>query len=327
MLHILLFWAAKGIDGFRCDMCEMTPPEFWSYSIAAVKQRFPALVFIGEAYSPANYRRYISAGFDYLYDKSGLYDLLRATVAGHAGLDRLQDYLHSEIKGIEHAMLTFLENHDEQRFASVQFAGSSRRAVPLMTLAATLHPSPVMIYFGQEVGAKASGATGFSGDDGRTSIFDYTHVVEIQQWANGGRFDGGLLSPEQTELRAFYSRLLNICFCEEAIVNGRFGNLFECNANGKSLGFNQYMNCAFARYTEHSRLIVFVTIDDIAPDLYLKLSAEVFADMGLRGDSTYTIEDVLLSDFKTTIKGDDLVSTGLHFVGKPMSAAILRIEN
>ncbi|MDR1583201.1 MAG: alpha-amylase family protein [Prevotellaceae bacterium] len=326
MLEILMFWAAKGVDGFRCDMCEMVPPEFWEYAITSVKKQYPMTVFIGEAYSPANYKRYIASGFDYLYDKSGLYDLLRAAITGRRSLDKLQDYLNSEIKGMEHNMLTFLENHDEQRFASAQFADSPDKAVPLMTLVATLHSSAVMIYFGQEVGAKALGATGFSGDDGKTSIFDYTHVPEIRQWANNGRFDGGLLTPEQSALRNFYSRLLNICHSEDAIANGRFGNLFECNADGKSPGFNQYMNCAFARYTDNNRLIIFVTIDYVAPNLYLKLPADLFADMNLDRDSLYTVEDILLSGYKTTIKGNDFILTGLHFTSKPMSAAILRIN-
>jgi glycosidase len=325
MLDILMFWASKGVDGFRCDMCEMVPSEFWKYAISSVKKQYPSIIFIGEAYSPSNYKRYIASGFDYLYDKSGLYDLLRDAVTGRSGLDKLQNYLHSEIKGIERNMLTFLENHDEQRFASAQFAGSPDKAVPLMALIATLHPSPVMIYFGQELGAKALGATGFSGDDGRTSIFDYTHIPEIQQWANNGRFDGGLLTPEQSALRNFYSRLLNICLFDDAIANGRFGDLFESNANGKSNGFNQYMNYAFARYTADSRLIIFITIDYVAPDLFLKLSPNLFSDMGLCKDLTYTVEDILLSDYKTTVKGEDLILNGLHFIGNPMSAAILKI--
>jgi hypothetical protein len=49
--------------------------------------------------------------------------------------------------------------------------------------------------------------------------------------------------------------------------------------------------------------------------------------MGLNRDSYLTIKDILLSDYETTIKGEDLIPAGLHFTGKPMSAAILRIEN
>jgi glycosidase len=335
MMRILQFWANKGIDGFRCDMCEMVPVEFWKYAITAVKDRLPEIIFIGEAYYPDNYRDLLSAGFDYLYDKTGLYDLLRAAITGYASLYQLQEYLDSGIKGIQHNMLTFLENHDEQRFASVQFAGDPFKAIPLMTLAATLHSSPVMIYFGQEVGAKASGATGFSGDDGKTSIFDYTHIPELQQWVNNGRFDGGLLTPKQTKLRNFYSKLLNICRSEEAIACGCFENLFGSNTGYydfdemktyfMSDGFNKYMNCVFARYTKNSRLIIFVTIDRIAPDLNIMLSKKIFNNMGLHKNKNYMVEDILLSDYKKTIKGINFISPGLHFTGKPMSAAILRI--
>jgi glycosidase len=330
MMRILQFWANRGVDGFRCDMCEMVPKEFWEYAITAVKERSPEIIFIGEAYDPDNYRDYLSAGFDYLYDKTGLYNLLRAAITGYSSLYKMLEYLDSGIKGIQHNLLTFLENHDEQRFASPYFADDPFKAIPLMTLAATLHPSPVMIYFGQEVGAKALGKTGFSGDDGKTSIFDYTHVPELQQWINNGRFDGGQLTPEQKKLRNFYSKILNICRSEEAIASGRFGNLLGANSgpggiDEQTYGFNKYMNYAFARYTENSRLIIFVTIDTVAPDLYIKLSWTIFENMGLQEDKKYTVEDILFSNYKKTIKGANFVYQGFHFVGKPMSAAIFRI--
>ena len=33
MRDILLYWAQKGVDGFRCDMAEMVPFEFWGWVI------------------------------------------------------------------------------------------------------------------------------------------------------------------------------------------------------------------------------------------------------------------------------------------------------
>lgn len=327
MLDILLYWAGMGIDGFRCDMCEMVPTEFWEYATTEVKKQYPHIIFMGEAYVLENNRKYIAAGFDYLYDKSGLYDLLRGAINGNIGLDRLQHYLHEIVPGIEKNMVTFLENHDEQRFASPQFAGLAEKAIPLMTLCATLHTSPVMIYFGQELGATGAGATGFSGDDGRTSIFDYTYVPEMVQWANNGNYNLELLNEKQIALRNFYSNLLNLCNTEEAIISGKFGNLFESNANGKSAGFNQYKNYAFARYTDKSRLVIFVTIDEVAPDLYLKLSHEVFCGMNLSEDKEYIVETS--NKYCITVKGESLISDnpneGLKVSAEGMSAAIFKI--
>ncbi|MDR0558799.1 MAG: alpha-amylase family protein [Prevotellaceae bacterium] len=324
MLDILLFWAGKNIDGWRCDMCEMPPVEFWRHAIPKVKKCFPHLVFIGEAYSPSNYGELVSAGFDCLYDKSGLYDLLKAVATGNAGFDGIQRYLKSEIAGLEKYMLTFLENHDEQRFASEQFAGSPEKAIPFMTLAATIHSSPVMIYFGQEVGAKASGATGFSGDDGKTSIFDYTYIPEIQQWANGGKFDGSLLNKNQKALRNFYVRLLNLCNSESAIYEGKFGDLSEHNRNSR--GFNFWLNYAFTRYSDDCRLIIFITADcQYNPDLYLRIPEKIFTDMKLHKDLEYRIKDILYSGIELSISGKSMIDDGIHVcTDKP--ATILKID-
>jgi hypothetical protein len=108
------------------------------------------------------------------------------------------------LEGLDARMLRFIENHDEVRLASMAFAGDAKVAIPAMTLVATMNRGPVMIYGGQEVGEPAQGESGFSGDDGRTTIYDYFAMPEHQKWMNNGKFDGGGLSADQTLLRQFY---------------------------------------------------------------------------------------------------------------------------
>jgi glycosidase len=182
MKDILEYWANKKVDGFRCDMAEMVPVEFWHWVIPQVKAVNPEIIFIAEIYNPDAYRNYIAQGrFDFLYDKVLLYDTLRLLVNEQRSTTDI-DAIQQRLTGIQANMLHFLENHDEQRIASRFFAGNPWKAVPAMVISATIDPGPVMIYFGQEVGEPGVGAEGFQGDDGRTTIFDYWGVPEHQKW-------------------------------------------------------------------------------------------------------------------------------------------------
>ncbi|MEM7040000.1 MAG: alpha-amylase family glycosyl hydrolase, partial [Bacteroidota bacterium] len=173
MHDILHFWAKKGVDGFRCDMAEMVPVEFWAWVIPEIKRAFPDIIFIAEIYNPSIYANYVETGaFDYLYDKVGVYDAVRACMSGKGETRAITEALdHS--RNISNHMLRFLENHDEQRIASPEFAGDAWTAVPGMTVSALLGKGPVMLYFGQEHGERGEGEEGFQKADGRTTIFDY----------------------------------------------------------------------------------------------------------------------------------------------------------
>lgn len=255
MKDILVYWTKKGVDGFRCDVAEMVPVEFWSWVIPEVKKVNPATIFLGEAYNPKVYAQYINEGkFDYLYDKVGLYDGLKRLIKNedNATVDDIRHVWQKESAGFDHKMLRFLENHDEERIASKGFAGDARLAFPAMVVSATLGRGPVMLYFGQEVGEPGAGIEGFGGDDNRTTIFDYWGVANHQRWLNHGKFDGGLLTPEELKTREFYKKLLQIRAESDAITDGAFKEI--------SLGENNKMY-AYVRYTSTQRLLVLVNFD------------------------------------------------------------------
>jgi glycosidase len=232
MTDILLYWAAKGVDGFRCDMAEMVPVEFWAYAIPKVKAQYKNTLFIAEIYKPKLYESYIkTGGFDYLYDKVGLYDALRRLIEDRpeANTAHITNVWQHESGHISQHMLRFLENHDEQRIASQFFAKDAFRATPAMALAATLHTGPVMVFFGQELGEAANEAEGYSGNDGRTTKFDFWGLKTMQAWSNHGKYDGAKLNPEQKKLQKFYKDLIAFCSKSNAVSNGGFYDLQYAN--------------------------------------------------------------------------------------------------
>ncbi|MBD2723791.1 alpha-amylase family glycosyl hydrolase [Hymenobacter armeniacus] len=317
MRDILVFWAGKNVDGFRCDMAEMVPVEFWAWVIPEVKKVKPGIVFIAEAYNAKEYKTYLSTGkFDFLYDKVGLYDGLRKLMTGTGTTEDITKVWKEESNGFSSKMLRFLENHDEQRIASKDFATDPKRAVPAMTVTATLASGPVMLYFGQEVGEPAHGAEGFSSEDGRTSIFDYWGVPEHQKWMNQGKFDGAKLSPEQKDLRQFYARLLTVTSQSEALRKGRFYELQDANNLGKE--YDQRRIYSYLRYTDKQQVLVVVNFS--ADKTYrptITIPAEAMAAMGLSTKKFYTYTDLLDTDEPRN---------GLNLTLAPLSAYIFEIK-
>ncbi|WP_035464295.1 alpha-amylase family protein [Algoriphagus vanfongensis] len=255
---IALFWLEKQLDGFRFDMVEMVPVEFWSYLNSHIKNKKPDAFLMAEVYKPALYRDYIFKGkMDYLYDKVELYDTLKYILQGHGSTDVLPSLLDSQ-RDIEHHLLRFLENHDEQRIASPDFAGNPWKALPAMVVSATVSTSPVMIYFGQEVAEPAAEKAGF-GDPSRTSIFDYIGVPQHQKWMNEGKFDGGRLSDNEKALRNYYSEILNFTLNHEALM-GEYADLHAFN-RASSPGYS-HRQFSFARWTQSEKLVICTNFDE-----------------------------------------------------------------
>jgi glycosidase len=272
MRDILSYWAQLDVDGFRCDMAEMVPVEFWGWVIPQIEAKHPDIVFIAEIYNPQEYENYIQKGkFSFLYDKVELYDTLRNIIVGTGSTNNIASIIQDfERKQIDRNILRFMENHDEQRLASHFFAGDWWAGWPAVALSSTISNGPMMIYFGQEVGEPGLGEEGFQGDDGRTTIFDYWGVPEHQKWMNEGVFDGGKLSDDQKKLRSGYARLLNLCNTNAAIREGKYYDLHGFNRQSEQ-GYQSDKVYTFIKQHNEELILIICNFDGEEKQLSIAL--------------------------------------------------------
>lgn len=289
MLHILKYWTRKGVDGFRCDMAFMVPVEFWRWAIPQVRKVKNKIIFIAEIYDVNLYRTFIDAGFDYLYDKVNLYDTLRAIECHGVGADRLTSCWQT-VDGIGSHMLNFLENHDEQRYASPFYAGGANTVVPSLVVAATISTGPMMIYFGQELGEPGADAEGFSGADGRTTIFDYWSLDTMRRWLAGGKPSSANLIPEEVQLRNKYRTILNIAASTPAISSGRFYDLMYVNYDNP--GFDPAHHFAYVRNYGKETVIIAVNFSEEEALMSINLPRHLFDFFGIE-EGDYTAEELI----------------------------------
>jgi glycosidase len=317
---IVLFWLDKGVDGFRYDMAQMVPVEFWSYLNSAVKMKKPDAILVSEIYIPEIYRDYIYKGkMDYLYDKVELYDTLKHIMQGHGSTDQIVR-IQEEQKDIASHMLHFLENHDEQRIASAGFAGDAAKGKPAMVVSATVSSSPVMVYFAQEVGEPGDGNAGF-GKETRTTIYDYWGVPNHVRWMNGGAFDGGLLTPEERDLRDFYRKLLNFVMGSRALT-GEYREIHGYN-RAHTEGYNDCL-FSFVRWDGMERLVITVNFDGKETCGFdLRLPPEIVDSWEMK-EGTYLLADQL-SDRTLELSVDNGQAHVKVELG-PLESLILKME-
>ncbi len=282
MTDVLLYWTKKGVDGFRCDMAEMVPVEFWAYAIPKVKAINPEAVFIAEIYNPGEYRNYIfKGGFDYLYDKVGLYDGIRHIMEKKPGATTadITRVWQQESGDFANHMLRFLENHDETRLNTPAFAANNFwSTIPGMVLTASMHDGPLMIYFGQEFGEKAQEIEGFNEADDRTTMFDFYRVDTHQRWLNGGKFDGGKLTADEKVIDSFYTDLLAWVNSSCVIQLGKFFDL----QYAQNAGYPKDKVYSYLRYTEKDRNLIICNFDSVDHSFAVEIPTLALDMMGVK---------------------------------------------
>ena len=305
MTDILLYWASKDIDGFRCDMAEMVPAAFWAYATRIVKERYPRIVFIGEVYDTNQYRTYIQSGFDYLYDKVGMYDCLRDIICDRRPASSIT-YYWQHVDDIRQHMLYFLENHDEQRVASDFFCSSGAKAIPAVIVAALMGNNPFMVYAGQEFGERGMDAEGFSGRDGRTTIFDYWCVDTIRR----GYFDRRHLTQDEMHLQLKYQQILHIANREAAVREGEFFDLMYVNP--QTWKFNPRHEYAFLRKFEDEVLLVVANFGPDRINTSVNIPAHAFDFLGLPEKEVRAIDLLTGQEMNIELKKDGAVDMDLR---------------
>lgn len=271
MRDILLFWAGKGISGFRCDMVELVPVEFWAWVIPEVKQRYPQIMFIGEAYQPSNYPAYLDrGGFDYLYDKSGFYDTLRKIVRGEAPACSLTSEWQ-KLGKYQPKMLNFLENHDEDRIVSPNFASDPFHAISALFVSLFFNTAPFMLYFGQEIGEGPE----------KTSIFDFCSLPKFRRLMKGINEGENkkYLDHEEKALYDIYKGFLKKAKETPAICEGSTFDLEYANLSNPDFDPNKQF--AFIRYDSESRYLCVANFADYPVDVRVNIPEHAFECMGI----------------------------------------------
>ena len=322
MRDILIYWAQRGVDGFRCDMAFMVPVDFWHWVIPQVKAVRSDILFIAEIYEPMLYSSYVNyGGFDYLYDKVGLYDTLRGIVECRESASAITR-VWQNLNGIQEHMLNFLENHDEQRLASDFFAGDPIKGRPALVVSALMNTCPFLNYFGQELGERGMDHEGYSGLDGRTTIFDYWTVESIYQWRGSkGLWRRHQLPKAVRQLREYYSRVFQIANSCEALREGAFYDLTYCNYDNP--GYNIHRTFSFIRHSKHDVALVVANFQGEEKEISVRVPKEAWDFVGIVPGKRRHVQNLMTGEW----------DFGLFSTTEPLTvrvpaydAAVLRIK-
>ena len=153
---------------------------------------------------------------------------------------------------------------------------------------------------------------GFSGKDGRTTIFDYWTVESLRR----GYYDRRAMTAEEKRLENIYKYVLNLANAEKAFTNGEFFDLMYMNHH---IGEHQY---AFLRKADNELMLVVANFsrDEASCDVVIPSHA---IDYLAIPEKEYTATDLLSNEqCVMAVAGDQSVTVTVP----PYGGRIYKIE-
>jgi cyclomaltodextrinase / maltogenic alpha-amylase / neopullulanase len=148
MIDMLLYWVDDiGIDGFRCDVAEMVPTDFWE-SARAELDKIKPIMMLSEGALPEHHVK----AFDLTYSWN-VYDAFAPMLSGKRPVALLDQILSTEAMQFPRGSLRmrFTTNHDKNAWDAPAVEKFGKAGLKLATVIVNTLPGVPLIYTGEEV--------------------------------------------------------------------------------------------------------------------------------------------------------------------------------
>ncbi len=225
MIDAMKFWLTEAkIDGFRCDVAEMVPIDFWVEAQRALVAVNPNLFMLAEGEKPE-----LHLAFNMTYTWRAFSDFRKIAKGDYPA--RAIDNILGEDKATyspKAIRMYFTTNHDENSWNGTEKELFGDGAKTFYVLCATLNGMP-LLYSGQEAGLNK-----------RLKFFDKDPIV----WGNYADAD-------------FYTRLLSLKRRNNALLHSESGGVFA-----KILNTNPDQVYSFYRRKGKDEIVVILNLSD-----------------------------------------------------------------
>ncbi len=226
MLDAMTYWVSEfDIDGYRCDVAEMVPADFW-VNVRETLGTIKPVFMLAEGEAPELHKK----AFDMTYSWE-LMHLMREVAKGEKTPKAIKDMYTKDFARYPegHYKMNIITNHDENSWNGTadEFFGEAQEA--WFVFAATTYGMP-LVYSGQE-----------ANNTKRLAFFEKDPI----DWSGGYVFN------------FLYKALFDLKTSNPALWNGEFGGTLEwipTSADDKVL--------VFKRVKEKNEVLVMINISD-----------------------------------------------------------------